>query len=195
MSPGTASLCGLNVNKSEVNHTAGRPGIRLICGRRPSFRKNRLPAYQSSHQLVVQDTMDPWIAMSSRILTWPPCRNPEGAARRSWTVSAERKNAKAALHRAILSSVERGALEPSVRASGASRSRLPWFAGMRGRPIHPPTYRAESVCQRGRQRDHADPNAAVVIAKRGLTKPLSQNSGFSEDRAGTTPSDARGRRA
>lgn len=109
MSPGTASLCGLNVNKSEVNHTAGRPGIRLICGRRPSFRKNRLPAYQSSHQLVVQDTMDPWIAMSSRILTWPPCRNPEGAARRSWTVSAERKNAKAALHRAILSSVERGA--------------------------------------------------------------------------------------
>ena len=137
-------------------------------------------AHQTSHQLVVKDTVDLYVFEDLKIRNMT--KRPQAKRDAQGRFLPNGRNAKAGLSRAILESAW-GDVVAFTRYKALRRGKLVITV--------PPAYssqecavctftspdnrltQAEFVCQRCGHTDNADHNAAVVIAKRGIQKLLS----------------------
>ena len=137
-------------------------------------------AHQTSHQLVVNDSMDRYIFedLKTRNMTKRPKAQRDAQGR----FLPNGRKAKAGLNRVILASAW-GDVVSFTRYKALRHQKLvltvpPQYSSQEcavctfTSPDNRPS-QAEFVCQRCGHTDNADHNAAVVIAKRGITKLLS----------------------
>jgi len=137
-------------------------------------------AHQTSHHLVADDVYDLYVFEALKIQNMT--KHPKAKTDAQGRFLPNKAAAKAGLNRAILSSawgqvvsfttykaLRRGKLVITVLPAYSSQEcAVCTFISPDNRPSQ-----AEFVCQRCGHTDNADHNAAVVIAKRGITKLLS----------------------
>ncbi|PSR32655.1 MAG: hypothetical protein C7B46_12905 [Sulfobacillus benefaciens] len=137
-------------------------------------------AHQTSHHLVANDAYDLYVFEALKIQTMT--KRPQAKTDAQGRFLPNKATAKAGLNRAILSSawgpvvsfttykaLRQGKLVITVPPAYSSQEcAVCTFTSPDNRPSQ-----AAFVCQRCGHTDHADHNAAVVIAKRGIQKLLS----------------------